>query len=440
MDDNIALPRVAAVALFGLLPRWTHERPRSKNDTQPLTGVSSCSETLASLHSFEHHVLPLLRDSLFQPAATSREFKVLHVYGHVWEPTSGCQLHKMLVDAMHRVLAGMPDVKIKSILASPLPKKLPSDYASTPRSQMSWQNISDVYLRDAPYLHALVSIKWVLALLRDRLAGTVDNTLSGGMNPSWWEAPLSRRPSGHSAHREAEVVVLLRWDTIFRTTFRWTDLNWSLLYRSNWCIPDIRDTTLNDECHALLQWKGSRRASRIHCPGGDVPDYFFAAFSVVLERVFDNALQDYAQNKYRKSSCGVLHGVLQGRIMHIEQKHPLGLTLGRYKYHELDCVFYRRRSWDGTTRNWFAPDTIGQLQPRKNHLWLGQSTSDFAYLNYSYDLRMPQKDSVCSPGPRFCGCPTAAQLNDSAVRVFFRGRRAITEGPLAQTCTDAYLT
>ena len=405
--DGDAPTRVAALAFFGLLPRW--DKRFHDNATDAAHASSACAD---SLHVLEHYVLPIMRHRVVQPA-TSRDsvFSELHVYGHTWERRPGCGCNDALPGMLKRTLGDVNGVKMKSILATPPPRELPSDYGWPPRATLSWQNLTDVYLRDRVYLTALVSIKWVLALVRGQ---TVDGGYpAGDMNLPWWASPLSTR-SGRGVGG-ADVVVLMRWDAIFYTHFAWSELNWSLLYRANWCIVNVHEEQDANGCKGLLPFAGSRRAVKNHCPAGDVPDYYFASNASVMFRVFDQVLEDLVRRKFTNGNCGVLHGFLLGRFQYMQQR--FGIPLGRYKYLSLDSEFYRTGLWDPIRRAFHDPEANSSWKSlttrAARRVWDGQAEREGSnHTDYSYDIREPRNESVCSPGPRFCGCVEVAQLQD----------------------------
>ena len=430
--------RVAALAFFGLLPRW--DKKFHDNKTEAAQAASACAATLDSLRALEHNVLPITRYRVVQPATSKYSgFSELHVYGHTWELTEGCGCKSELPDVLKRTLSDMNGVKIKSILSTPRPRELPKDYGWPPQQNMSWQNVSDVWLRDRVYLSALVSIKWVLALVRGQ---TIDGDYpTGDRNPPWWDSPLSAKPPTTTGG--ADVVVLMRWDAIFYTQFAWGELNWSLFYRANWCIVNVHDEQDDNGCKGLLPFKGSYRAMKNHCGGGDVPDYYFASNATVMHRVFDDALEDLASFKFQGGRCAVLHGFLLGRIQYLQQH--FGILVGRYKYLGLDSEFYRSHLWDPTRRAFHDPALSSSWKSLSSkaarRIWDGQSHERDGsphHVDYSYDIREPRDESVCSPGPRFCGCLAVAQLQ-ALVGPMFTGKRPSDELPHGQQCTDVHL-
>ena len=171
-----APPRRAALVFFGGMPRWHHKSITTSSDVCALD---------AGLTDLAEHVLPLLRKYVVQPATSTQGFDALHVYGHTWQSSAACQVASRLTRVLHTAIGDVHGVHIAPVLATPFPRGLPADYVSS--RHQSWQNTSDVLLRQMAYMHALVSIKWALRLASGAAwtAGAEEGRLR------WWEAPLS---------------------------------------------------------------------------------------------------------------------------------------------------------------------------------------------------------------------------------------------------------
>jgi hypothetical protein len=293
-------------------------------------------------------------------------------------------------------------VLIKLVLATPIPRHAAANY-KLPTVGASWQNVSDVSLRDLPYMHALVSMQWALSLLHRAIdAAPVD-----AMARRWWETPLSQPAPASARHRRAaDAVLLLRWDALFFTPFMIGELNSSLLYRSNFCLaPGDGGDVAGEKCVPLVPYFNRK------CPHGDVPDYWFAANGTVMELVFGRALQEYSQKKFNRKNCAVLHGVLAGLIAY--KRATLHVPLGRYRYHHMDSEIFRQPLLDPRLRGFLGETRAGSTAPVGAEAELGRvwqhSSAMHALSNhpYEYDWREQRTCSVCSSGLRFCGCPSS---------------------------------
>lgn len=388
--------RTAAVVFFGALPRWNSLQVVSSHRLSSISMDELCKLERGSLQSLEDHVLPLLFRYVVQPALSMQAFDAVHVYGHAWALSTTCSATSHLTKVLQEGLGRVRNVHIRSVLTTPLPTSISADDNLThAHTEPSWTRISDDLLLRYPYMHALVSMKWALALLSgaasDDHIAAYGNTSSSSMDvPRWWQMPLSSAaPNILDQRGEAKAVLLLRWDAIFFTPFQWAELDWSMLYRANMCNVNPAAMRAKDSCAPLLPFYDPKT-----CPWGDVPDYYFASNTTVMQLVFANALEDYAKRMYTKKKCGVLHGILAGRIAYAAAKH--GLPLGRYKYHHLDSTIYREPLLDARIRSWYHAVGVAEREAQQS-IW---EASD-----YAYDVRKHQDCSVCLSGPRYCGCP-----------------------------------
>ena len=349
---------------YGLIPRLHHDN--SLNMT--------CASFRAKLATVEHIVLPPLLENVLLPATARTQTDALHfnavdVYGHTWrlaqEPCTDFSQDEMLQTTVERGLVA-PQVKTRSIVLEF------GQATSNYHPRVQWA------LTTYAYLNALVSIERAIKLL-----------------------PL------HSV----SPVLLMRWDTIFLTRMHLSTLNWQLFYRVNFCM------TSGPASGNGVVVGGSRAPHPNRCeplqffgditcrPGQGTGDYWFAGNLTAMILVFEGALTDYALGLYKPQLCGVLHGVIEGRIRYISRRD--GLEVGRYGYHGMDNTFARLSPHNQTSPYCRGSPALKREQfTLSDHLWLEHDGN--GTLAYTYPVHEPRVESVCPASIHWCGCSANA--------------------------------
>ena len=128
------------------------------------------------------------------------------------------------------------------------------------------------------------------------------------------------------------ITLLLRWDVVFYSTFRASELDPRILYRANWCRAN--GPWLNASCRGLLPFA----LPTLRCSDAEgVPDFWLASSLNNLRSALANASDALAGQRIQPKACPVAHGVLAAVL------ENGSVPKGRYLFHQLDYDLVRER-------------------------------------------------------------------------------------------------
>ena len=263
-----------AVLMVGLLPR-----PDSKRHDD------GCARSLNALGS---RVLPSLASRVLLPTVRRATGAAAHVYGHTW----GCGRSSIspqtpnrtsLLRQMRYAIRELPRVALRSVEVTAVP---PPATISVPIS------------RATGAFYFLLSIKRGLLLMGDSDA--------------------------------TRFTLIMRWDVVWYSDFRVSDLDPLTLYRANWCRAV--GPWLGNQCRGLRPFK----SPALTCSDAEgVPDFYLAGRASTLTSALADGADAYVAGTIPPKRCPALHGVLAGLLQRSN------VTLGRYLVHQMDYDFVR---------------------------------------------------------------------------------------------------
>ena len=125
-------------------------------------------------------------------------------------------------------------------------------------------------------------------------------------------------------------TLIMRWDVVWYSDFRVSDLDPLTLYRANWCRAV--GPWLGNRCRGLRPFK----SPALTCSDSEgVPDFYLAGRMSTMTSALADGADAYVAGTIPPKRCPALHGVLAGLLQRSN------VTLGRYLVHQMDYDFVR---------------------------------------------------------------------------------------------------
>ena len=332
-----------AVVLVGLLPRLQFATKEA--------GDLKCQQALRAL---EERVLPALVRRVLQPHLQGRNRA--DVYGHTW----GCGRNFAYPQTPSRLeLMRVLENGLDAQLSQPVLQRVTLQDLPRPES------IHVPIQRATAVFYFLLGVKRALTMVDDG---------------------------------KARITLLLRWDVVFYSTFRASELDPRILYRANWCRAN--GPWLNASCRGLLPFA----LPTLRCSDAEgVPDFWLASSLHNLRSALANASDALAGQRIQPKACPVAHGVLAAVL------ENASVPKGRYLFHQLDYDLVREkdgRRFDDNLRTNHSSSSfwLWRTIPRDGGAGVGE------VLDESYDRPQLSIPSLCPANKYYCGCERQPML------------------------------